>query len=137
MKLGTKARYAVMAIADIAIHQKLGRVTLAEIASRQEISQSYLEQLLNRMKKTRIVESIRGPKGGYRLARSVSEIKILDIINSVDETITMTGCQDKGETGCSGKKTKCIGHYLWVSLSDHIKTFLTDITIEDLLNKTI
>ena len=126
MKLSTKGRYAVTAMIDLALHQDQRLVSLSEISEVQNISLSYLEQLFSRLRKYEIVEGVRGPGGGYRLAREADEISIADIINAVDEKLDATRCE--GHENCHGGR-KCISHELWHDLSERIYSFLHDTTL--------
>ena len=132
MKLNTKGRYAVTAMFDVALHQKNGPVSLGEISERQGISLSYLEQLFSRMRRSGLVESIRGPGGGYRLASEAKEIAIADIISAVDESVDATRCG--GNEGCQNHQ-RCLTHDLWEDLSSQIHVFLSGITLADAINK--
>ena len=132
MKVSTKGRYAVMAMADLA-RAGLGQtVTLAEIAARQEISLSYLEQLFARLRRAGVVQSARGPGGGYRLARPADAIDIAEIILAVDEPIDATQCG--GRENCRDER-KCITHDLWQSLNEHIFEYLRSVTLAQLVAK--
>ena len=130
MRLTTKGRYAVTAMLDVALHSAAGPVTLADIAVRQAISQSYLEQLFGRLKRGGLVVSLRGPGGGYALAKPPSEISVSDIIGSVGEGIDATRC---GGTGDCQEGLICLTHELWMDLSERIDQFLSDISLRDLL----
>lgn len=130
MKLSTKGRYAVMAMVDLANNTAPKPVALSEIADRQGISLSYLEQLFSRLRREGLVKSVRGPGGGYHLGRETSEITISDIILSVDEPLTAMGCDDGGENGCTGTG-RCVTHKLWRSLTHRIHDWLDEITLED------
>lgn len=132
MKLTSKGRYAVTAILDVALHSKHGPVPLADISDRQSISLSYLEQLFARLRKEKLVESVRGPGGGYRLGKLASDIVIGDVIRAVDETVDATRCQ--GQADCQGG-VKCLTHSLWQDLSDKITSFLNGITVEELISQ--
>jgi Rrf2 family transcriptional regulator, iron-sulfur cluster assembly transcription factor len=132
MKLSTKGRYAVMAMADLARKSVRRPVTLADIASRQSISLSYLEQLFARLRKAELVESVRGPGGGYSLARAAEEIRIFDIMSAVDESVDITRCEGEAK-GCMDDGRRCITHDLWDELSRHIYLFLGSITLEDVI----
>ena len=132
MRLTTKGRYAVTAMLDLALHGADGPVTLADIAARQAISQSYLEQLFARLKRAGLVASLRGPGGGYALARSASQISVSDIIGSVGEGIDATRC---GGTGDCQDGLVCLTHELWMDLSERIDRFLTDIKLGDLISR--
>lgn len=132
MKLSTKGRYAVMAMADLARRSVKGPVTLADIASRQSISLSYLEQLFAALRKGGLVSSVRGPGGGYSLARPAEEIRVFDIMLSVDEALDVTRCENEAK-GCMDDGRRCITHDLWDELSRHIHLFLGSITLEDVI----
>ncbi|HHJ13631.1 MAG TPA: Rrf2 family transcriptional regulator [Gammaproteobacteria bacterium] len=129
MRLSTKGRYAVTAMMDIAIHHEEGPVTLADISRCQSISLSYLEQLFAKLRKCKLVQGVRGPGGGYRLARPAGEITIAEIIAAVDEKVDAT-CG--GESSCSEAQT-CLTHELWCGLSRRIYAFLDSITLESFL----
>ena len=132
MKLTTKGRYAVTAMLDLALHYEQGAVTLADIAQRQGISLSYLEQLFARLRRHGLIDSIRGPGGGYNLAKDPNEIAIADIVVAINENIDATGCG--GDNKCPDDET-CLTHYLWEKLSDRIYEFLNSITLGDLVNR--
>ncbi|MFW6413104.1 MAG: Rrf2 family transcriptional regulator, partial [Oceanicaulis sp.] len=123
MKLSTKGRYAVMAMADLAVSSKDGPAPLGEIASRQEISLSYLEQLFAKLRRAGLVKSVRGPGGGYRLARPAGETRVADIMIAVEEPVDVTRCQHKPK-GCMEGGLRCITHDLWDELGRHIHLFL-------------
>ena len=125
MQLTTKGRYAVNALLDLALHDSEGPVTLADIAKRQSISQTYLEQLFSKLKRHGLVSSSRGPRGGYRLALGTEEISIAKIIYSVDEKIDITRCH--GKQNCQ-KDQRCLTHDLWMELNMHVSGFLNGIT---------
>ena len=133
MKLSTKGRYAVMAVADLARHSEGKPVALADIASRQEISLSYLEQLFAKLRRGAVVESVRGPGGGYRLARDASEIRVADVIMAVDEPIKATRCEKGSPRGCLHSSARCITHDLWDELSHQIHMFLSAISLADVV----
>lgn len=130
MKLTTKGRYAVTAMLDLAIHADLGPVSLAHISERQGISISYLEQLFAKLRRHKLVMSVRGPGGGYQLNHSASDINVSDVIDAVDETVDATRCH--GEGGCQGGEF-CLTHELWQDLSDQIHAFLKGISLADLI----
>jgi Rrf2 family iron-sulfur cluster assembly transcriptional regulator len=132
MRLTTKGRYAVTAMLDLALHAAEGPVALADIAVRQGISQAYLEQLFGKLKKARLVASLRGPGGGYELARPLAEISVSDIIGSVGEGIDATRC---GGTGDCQHGEVCLTHELWTDLSERIDDFLTGITLASLVDR--
>ena len=134
MKLTSKGRYAVMAMADIANNNNVKRPTsLSEISLRQGISLSFLEQLFLRLKRNNLVLSSRGPKGGYVLSRAPEEIKLLNIINAVDEKIQTVKCKRESKKGCNGKSIKCITHDLWDDLEIHINSFFEKNTLKDII----
>lgn len=132
MRLSTKGRYAVTAMMDIALHEKMGPVTLAEISQCQGISLSYLEQLFSKLRKQGLVRGVRGPGGGYRLAKSPDQISVADIIQSVDEKLDMTKCGGKGD--CSSGE-KCLTHQLWFDLSCKLYKFLSGIKLDQYVNR--
>ena len=132
MRLTTKGRYAVTAMLDLAFHSQIKPVTLTDIASRQTISLSYLEQLFSRLRRANMVKGIRGPGGGYTLAGKASDINIADIIAAVDEPLDATKCG--GESNCQNEKA-CLTHDLWMGLSEQIKDYLKGITLAQLLEK--
>ena len=132
MRLTTKGRYAVTAMLDLAIHQTNGPTSLAEISKRQEISLSYLEQLFAKLRRAKLVSSVRGPGGGYQLGASSGAISIAKIINAVNESTDITRCKGKGN--CQ-KGDMCLTHHLWCDLSDQIHDFLDKISLEDLVTK--
>ena len=121
MKLTSKGRYAVTAMLDVAIHAVSGPVSLADISERQSISLSYLEQLFSRLRKCGLVNSVRGPGGGYRLGMCSAKISVADVINAVNESINATRCAGKGN--CQNG-VECLTHNLWEGLSDQIEDFL-------------
>jgi Rrf2 family iron-sulfur cluster assembly transcriptional regulator len=132
MKLTTRGRYAVTAMLDLAINGGSRPVSLADISGRQEISLSYLEQLFAKLRRGKLVVSARGPGGGYRLARSRTEIFVAQIIDAVDESVDVTNCQGKGN--CHQGET-CLTHHLWEDLSGQIHEFLSQISLGDLMAK--
>ncbi|MDP3875434.1 MAG: Fe-S cluster assembly transcriptional regulator IscR [Methylobacter sp.] len=132
MRLTTKGRYAVTAMLDLAFHSQVKPVTLTDIAARQTISLSYLEQLFARLRRAGMVKGVRGPGGGYKLCRKTSEINIADIISAVDESLDSTKCG--GEANCQ-KDQACLTHALWMGLSEQIRNYLEDISLADLLEK--
>ena len=134
MKMSTKGRYAVMAMIDIAAHSGGAPVSLAEIAERQDISQEYLEQLFGKLRKHKLVESARGPGGGYRLARDMSMIPVAEIIAAVDEELQFTRCGGDAVDGCV-KGERCNAHDLWSSLGRQMMYFLASISLEDVVEK--
>ena len=136
MKLSTKSRYAVMALADIARFKNKEPISLRDVSVRQGISLVYLEQLFLKLKKNEIVKSIRGKKGGYTLNKNPNEIKISDILFAVEEKVKTIGCQKHSKKGCNGKSAKCITHNLWDELETHINVFFQEKNLGDLINKT-
>ena len=136
MKLTTRGRYAVMALADIARFNQNDPISLRDISLRQGISLVYLEQLFLKLKKNNVVNSIRGKKGGYILSRNASDIKISDIFFAVEEKVKTIGCEKHSKTGCNGKSAKCISHNLWDELEDYINNFFEKRSLGDLINKT-
>ena len=134
MKLSSKGRYAVMALVDLARFDNINPVSLRDISLRQGISLVYLEQLFSKLKKNKIVTSVRGNKGGYILSKQASEIKISDVFIAVDEKVKTIGCEKHSESGCNGKSSKCITHDLWDELEVHINTFFENKSLEDLIN---
>lgn len=138
MNLSTKGRYAVMAMVDLARNGNGKPVALNEIAQRQEISLSYLEQLFARLRRGGLVVSARGPGGGYRLARPAEETRIADIMLAVDEQMKATGCDLPGSPrACSGQNGRCITHDLWDELGRQIHIFLSSVTIADVVNRRV
>ncbi|WP_421695333.1 Rrf2 family transcriptional regulator [Aestuariivirga sp.] len=134
MKMSTKGRYAVMAMIDIAVHSDGDPVSLAEIADRQDISQEYLEQLFGKLRKAKLVESARGPGGGYRLSRAMNMIPVAEIIAAVDEELHFTRCGGDAVEGCV-KGERCNAHDLWSSLGRQMMYFLASISLEDVVEK--
>ncbi len=137
MKLSTKGRYAVMAMADLGTHRADRPISLADVAKRQEISLSYLEQLFGKLRKAGLVRSVRGPGGGYLLAHGKPDIRISDIIMAVDEPITATRCSSGSGTGCHSDKGRCLTHDLWQSLSHQIQLYLNSVTLEDVCERRV
>ncbi len=135
MRLTTKGRFAVTAMIDLGLRQSSGPVTLAGISQRQQISLSYLEQLFGKLRRNELVESTRGPGGGYTLARSASEITVADIITSVDEPIDATQCA--GKENCHGEGERCMTHDLWASLNVRMVEFLDSVTLQKLVNEQL
>ncbi len=136
MKLSTKGRYAVMAMTDLAGQGGSRAVALAEIAQRQEISLPYLEQIFARLRRSGVVESVRGPGGGYRLARTAAETSVADVINAVDEPLRVTRC-NKGETGCMKRGARCSAHALWDEMGRQIEGYLASVSLEDVVQGRI
>ena len=137
MRLSTKGRYAVMAMVDLAKHSGGEPVSLAEIAERQEISLSYLEQLFAKLRKGGLVTSVRGPGGGYRLAFAAAETRISDIILAVDEPIRATRCTPGAPVGCRGNKSRCLTHDLWEELGNQIHLYLSSVSLADVVERRL
>ena len=132
MKLSTKGRYAVTAMLDLALHEGQGPVTLSDISECQNISLSYLEQLFAKLRRQQLVRGVRGPGGGYRLARPAHRITIANIINAVDENVDVTRCGGRGD--CQDG-APCLTHELWCELSARIFNYLDSITLADLVSR--
>ena len=133
MRLTTKGRFAVTAMIDLALRQTNGPVTLATISERQRISLSYLEQLFGKLRRAQLVESTRGPGGGYTLARAATDITVTDIVMSVDEPLDATHCE--GRENCHGEGTgKCMTHDLWTSLNNKMTEFLDSVSLQKLVD---
>ena len=135
MKLTTKGRYAVMAMADLALFKDKGPTSLTDISLRQNISVAYLEQIFIKLKNKNLVKSIRGAKGGYVLEMSPDEIKISYIISSGDEEIKTLNCKKDSKRGCNNRSSKCITHNLWDQLDQHIINFFEKVKLQDLVKK--
>ena len=133
MKLANKGRYAVMAMADLALNAKKGPISLTEISLRQNISLAYLEQIFIKLKKNKLVRSSRGANGGYTLEKSASEIKLSNIIYAVNEEVKTLNCKKNSKRGCTNKSTKCITHNLWDKLDQHINGFFEKVKLQDLM----
>ena len=136
MKLSSKGRYAVMALTDLAKFDPKGPVSLRDISLRQGISLVYLEQLFLKLKKNKIVLSVRGKKGGYILNKEPNQIKLSDILVAVDEKIKTIGCEKHAKQGCNGRTSKCITHDLWDELGNYINDFFKNKNLGDLINQT-
>ena len=137
MKLTSKGRYAVMAMADLAKINAEQPTSLTEISLRQGISISFLEQIFLKLKQNNLVKSSRGPSGGYLLTKSPEEIKLSSIIKAVDEKVRTLACKKESKKGCNGKSIKCITHNLWDELETHINDFFEKNTLKDILYKEI
>jgi Rrf2 family iron-sulfur cluster assembly transcriptional regulator len=142
MRLSTKGRYAVMAMADLAGHvpgadNEIKPVALADIAERQDISLSYLEQLFAKLRRGGLVTSVRGPGGGYRLSRPSSDLRIADIILAVDEPIAATRCKSGSAKGCTKTGARCVTHDLWEELGQQIHVFLSSVSLADVVEKRV
>jgi len=132
MRLNTKSRYAVMALADMASFKENMPISLRDISLRQSISLLYLEQIFSKLKKNNIVKSVRGINGGYILSKNPKYIRISEIFLALDENVKTTGCEKHSKKGCNGKSTKCITHNLWDELDIHINTFFENKNLNDL-----
>ena len=132
MRLTTKGRYAVTSILDLALHQNQGPIPLAGISARQDISLSYLEQLFAQLRRRGLVQSVRGPGGGYHLGKEPEAISVAEVIEAVNETTDATRCKGAGD--CQKGET-CLTHHLWQDLSDQIRDFLGEITLQDLVTR--
>jgi Rrf2 family iron-sulfur cluster assembly transcriptional regulator len=136
MRLTSKGRYAVMAMADLALHGGAERaVPLQEVARRQEISLSYLEQLFAKMRRAGLVSGVRGPGGGYRLARGADLVTVAEIIAAVNEPIKATRCDSASPKSCIGRNGRCIAHGLWQEMGDRIQVFLDSVSLADVLEQ--
>ena len=137
MKLTTKGRYAVMAMADLALFKDNGPTSLSDISLRQNISLPYLEQIFIKLKDKNLVKSTRGSKGGYILEKPANDIKISYIISAVDEEVKMLNCKKESKKGCNGKSSKCITHNLWDELEVHINNFFEQKNLQDLIKNQV
>ncbi|MCB2099315.1 MAG: Rrf2 family transcriptional regulator [Rhodobacterales bacterium] len=137
MRLSTKGRYAVMAIVDLASHSDGRPVALADVADRQEISLSYLEQLFGKLRKGGLVKSVRGPGGGYLLSRSADDMRVADIIAAVDEPIKTTRCSPGSPAGCHHDKSRCLTHDLWEELGNQIYLYLSSVSVADICDRRV
>jgi len=137
MRLTTKGRFAVTAMIDLALRQRSGPVTLAAISQRQNISQSYLEQLFGKLRRHELINSVRGPGGGYSLARLARNITVADIIFAVDEPLDATSCGGKEScnVGRSGQAGKCMTHELWTTLNQKMVEYLDSVSLQDLVDR--
>ena len=136
MKLTSKGRYAVMALADLAKFNSVNPVSLRDISLRQGISLNFLEQIFSKLKKYNIVKSIRGINGGYILNKEPEEIKLASILSAVDEEVKTVQCKKESKKGCNSKTTKCITHNLWDELETHINNFFEQKNLKDLINNS-
>ncbi|MDP8915592.1 MAG: Rrf2 family transcriptional regulator [Pseudomonadota bacterium] len=135
MQLSTKGRYAVMAMTDLARHEQGRAVALADIAARQQLSLSYLEQLFARLRRGGLVRSVRGPGGGYRLARTAAETRVVDIVCAVDEPLHVVRCE--GAKGCMLAGERCLTHDLWDALGQTIHDFLAGVSLADVIERRV
>ena len=137
VRLSTKGRYAVMAMVDLAMQSGSSPIALADIAKRQDISLSYLEQLFAKLRRGNLVRSVRGPGGGYRLAREGCNIRVADIIIAVDEPIRATRCTPGSPLGCTRTHGRCQTHDLWEELGQHLYLFLSSVTLADVCERRV
>lgn len=137
MKLTAKGRYAVMAVADIAAQGPQAVVSLPDISDRQSISLSFLEQLFGKLRRAGLVESVRGPVGGYSLAQDPADMRLNTVIAAVDEDIKAHACNPETKLTCTGKSDRCLTHSLWGALENHIEGFLASVTVEDVVEQRI
>ena len=133
MRLNTKSRYAVMALADLASFKENKPISLRDISLRQSISLLYLEQIFLKLKKNNIVKSFRGANGGYILSKSPKQIKLAEVFLALDQNVKTTSCEKHSKKGCNGRSAKCITHNLWDELDIHINTFFDNKNLEDLI----
>jgi Rrf2 family iron-sulfur cluster assembly transcriptional regulator len=133
MQLSTKGRYAVMAMTDLALRGEGRPVTLAEIAARQEISLAYLEQLFSRLRRRGLVKSVRGPGGGYKLARTAADTSVADVVLAVDEPLQATRCSGHGVIGCMAGGARCLTHDLWAETGRVIRDYLASVSLADVV----
>ncbi len=135
MKLGTKGRYAVMALVDLAAQDREKPTNLSDVALRQNLSISYLEQLFARLRKAGLVESVRGQAGGYFMSKEPAQVTISDIFQAVGEPIKTTACKAGGSSGCAGSSIRCSTHDLWAGLSDVMHNYLNDVSLADICTR--
>ena len=133
MRLNTKSRYAVMALADMARFENDKPISLRDISLRQSISLQYLEQIFLKLKKHNLVKSIRGTNGGYILSKNANSIKLSEIFSALNEKVKTIGCEKHSKKGCNGRSSKCITHDLWDELDLHINAFFENKKLEDLI----
>lgn len=137
MKLSTKGRYAMVALADIALHPSDQLVTLGEISERQDVSLPYLEQLFVKLRRADLVTSVRGPGGGYKLARPASEIRVVEILSAVDETVDAMHKGAGASGASSGSRAQSLSNRLWESLSAHVYVFLHQTRLSDVIKNDL
>ncbi|WP_071673243.1 Fe-S cluster assembly transcriptional regulator IscR [Nioella nitratireducens] len=137
MKLSTKGRYAMVALADLALQPDRGLTSLAEISKRQSISLPYLEQLFVKLRRAGLVDSVRGPGGGYRLARPASEIRVADVLGAVDETVSALHTGAGASGGASGSRAQSMTNRLWEGLSAHVYVFLHQTRLSDVVQNEL
>lgn len=135
--MSAKGRYAVMALADLAVQARPGPVTLYDIAERQDISLSYLEQLFAKLRRSDLVKSVRGPGGGYLLARDPSEMPISDIVLAVDEPAAGSRCTPSQPMSCRDSEARCLTHDLWEELGNQVYRYLRSVTLEDVIKQRV
>ena len=135
MRLTTKGRYAVMAMADLASYSKNKPVSLSEISKRQNISLAYLEQLFIHLKEDKLVKRVRGVKGGYALEKPAAESKLSNLFHAVNEEVKTLNCKKDSKRGCNNKSIKCITHNLWDKLDNHINGFFENVKLEELIKR--
>ena len=135
MRLNTKSRYAVMALADMASFKANKPISLRDISLRQSISLLYLEQIFLKLKKHNIVKSIRGSNGGYILSKNPNNLKLSEIFSALNENVKTINCDKDSKKGCNGRTTKCITHNLWDELDLHINAFFENKKLDDLIRK--
>lgn len=137
MILSTKGRYAVMAMVELALTDRNKLVSLSCIADKQEIPLAYLEQIFAKLKKCGLVDSVRGPGGGYRLSKAAEDTLVLDVILAAEESIEMTRCGTGSHSGCMSPKTRCLTHDLWKGLTEHIEGYLKSVSLADICNRDV
>lgn len=137
MKLNAKGRYAVTAMVDLAYYSKTCSVKIAEIAERQELPVPYLEQIFAKLKRATLVDSVRGPSGGYTLSRPATSISVVDIIHAVEEPVRITKCKGDHTTPCRVDKTQCLTHDLWEGLGATIQTYLEGVSLQSILDRQV
>jgi Rrf2 family transcriptional regulator, iron-sulfur cluster assembly transcription factor len=137
MRLSTRGRYAVMALADLACHSNNKPIPLSDVASRQDISLSYLEQLFGKLRRSGLVKSVRGPGGGYLLSRDAEDVRVADIILAVDEPIIATRCKPDSASGCQPDQGRCLTHDLWQELGNQIYLYLSSVSLGDVCQRKV
>lgn len=137
MMLGTKARYAVMALVDMAKRNENTAISLANLAETQEIPLPYLEQIFAKLRKAGLVESVRGPGGGYKLAKTAENLSVAAIVEAVEESVQMTRCSKHDVGGCLAKNTRCLTHDFWEGLEDHISSYLQSVSLQDICSRQL
>jgi len=137
MILGTKPRYAVMAMVELAGHEEGANVRLSELAEAQEITLPYLEQIFSKLKQAGLVDAVRGPGGGYTLAKPAASIYVGDIVAAVEESIKMTRCENLIKEGCMASRSRCLTHDLWEGLEKHIESYLFSVSLADIRSRSL